>query len=260
LRSPAPAAVNIKTAPIAPAAPLCQKRNPEPVRRGSPVSRKPLLVVLVVIALAVLGAAAWYVLSNPSSSTADAVPDASAQGVTVTAWDKTLGNPKAPILIVEYAAPSCPHCAHFDKEYFPLLKKNYIDTGKVYYVLRVFALNPSDVAAEAIARCLPADNYFQFLDLLWRNQMKWDPEYQVADVHAGLVEMGRIAGMSAEKVDSCIADQKTATKITEVGTEGTNKYGINSVPSFVINGQTLQFAGDWDGFKKRLDDLAAKKK
>ena len=224
------------------------------------MSRKPLLTILVVVALVVLGVAAWFVLSNPSSSTADAVPDSGAQGVTVTAWDKTLGNPKAPILMVEYAAPTCPHCAHFDQEYFPLLKKKYIDTGKIYYVLRVFPLGPADVAAEAMARCLPADNYFQFLDLLWRNQIKWDPEFRVPDVHAGLVEMGRIAGMSADKVDSCIADQKTAAKITEVGTDGTSKYGINSVPSFVINGQTEQFAGDWDGFQKGLDDRLKKKK
>jgi protein-disulfide isomerase len=224
------------------------------------VSRKPLLAALVVVAVVALGVAAWFVFSNPSTSSADAVPDAGAQGVTLTAWDKTMGNPKAPILMVEYAAPTCPHCAHFDKEYFALLKKKYIDTGKVYYVLRVFPLNPADVAAEAIARCLPADNYFQFLDLLWRNQIKWDPEFQVPDVHAGLVEMGRIAGMSAAKVDSCIADQKNAAKIAEVGTEGTSKYGINSVPSFVINGQTQVFGGDWVTFQQNIEDALKKKK
>ena len=224
------------------------------------MSRKPLLAVLVLVALVALGVAAWYEFSSPSASTADAVPDAGAQGVTVTAWDKTMGDPKAPVLMVEYAAPSCPHCAHFNKDYFQLLKKKYIDTGKVYYVLRVFPLSPADVAAESIARCLPADNYFQFLDLLWRNQIKWDPEFQVPDVHAGLVEVGRIAGMSAAKVDSCIADQKTAAKITEVGSEGTSKYGINSVPSFVINGQTVVFGGDWVTFQQSIDAALKKKK
>jgi len=224
------------------------------------LSRKPLLAVLVIVALVALGVAAWFVFSNSSASPESAVPDAGAQNVTVTSWDKTLGNPKAPILMVEYAAPQCPHCAHFDMEFFPLLKKKYIDTGKVYYVLRVYPLSPADIAAESIARCLPADNYFQFLDLLWRNQIKWDPEYQVPDVHAGLVEMGRIAGMSAQKVDSCIADQKVAQKVTQVGSEATSKYGISSVPSFVINGQVQQFAGDWDTFAKGLDDILKKKK
>jgi len=223
------------------------------------VSRKPLLAILVIVALAVLLGATWYEVWGPGASVDSAVPDASAQTVNVTAWDRTMGNPKAPNLMVEYAAPQCPHCAHFDMEFFPLLKKKYIDTGKAYYVLRVFPLGPADVAAEAMARCLPADNYFQFLDLLWRNQMKWDPEFRVPDVHAGLVEIGRIAGMSAAKVDSCIADQKMAEKITAVGTDATSKYGINSVPTFVINGQVRQFTGDWDSFQKDLDSQMKKK-
>jgi protein-disulfide isomerase len=223
------------------------------------VSRKHLLTVVVIVALVALGVAAWFVFSGSSSSTADTVADAGGQSVTITSWDKTLGNPKAPIQMVEYAAPTCPHCAHFDMDDFPQLKKKYIDTGKIYYTLRVFPLNPADVAAEAMARCLPADNYFQFLDLLWRNQVKWDPEFRVPDVHAGLVEMGRIAGMSASKVDSCIANQQVAAKVTQVGNEATSKYGINAVPSFVINGQTLEFGGDWDGLQKHLDDLLKKK-
>lgn len=224
------------------------------------MSRKYFLTLLVVVAIIALGVAAWFVFSNPSGSTADAGADSTAQNVTITPWDKTMGNPKAPVTLVEYAAPQCPHCAHFDQEYFPTLKKKYIDTGKVFYVLRVFPLGPADVAAEAIARCLPADSYFQFLDLLWRNQIKWDPEYQVPDVHAGLVEMGRIAGLSAQKVDACIADQQVAQKVTQVGSEATSKYGINQVPSFLLNGQVQLFAGDWDGFQKLIDDAIAKAK
>jgi len=221
------------------------------------VTRKYLLVGLIVVALIALGAAAWFVfLGNPSES---AVPDASAsQTVALTPRDRTMGSPKAPILMVEYAAPSCPHCAHFDMEFFPLLKKKYIDTGKVYYVLRVFPLNAADVAVESMARCLPPDNYFQFLDLVWRNQIKWDPEFRVPDVHAGLVEMGRIAGMSAAKVDSCIADQAESQKITQVGQEATNKYGINSVPTFVANGQVRQFTGGWDDLQSFLDGMLKK--
>ena len=101
--------------------------------------------------------------------------------------------------MLEYAAPACPHCARFDETVFPLLKKNYIDTGKVFYIFRVFPIMPADGAAEAIARCLPADKYFRFIDLLFRNQKIWDPEYGVTDVRGGLVQMARIAGMSCRK-------------------------------------------------------------
>jgi len=244
-------------APIAWGGIVCQKLGRNPFEEA-PVSRKPLLAVLIIVALVVLGAAAWFVYSGPSASTAGTVADASAPAPTITPWDRTMGSPKAP-LVIEYASPQCPHCAHFDMDFFQLFKKKYIDTGKVHYVLRVFPLSPADVAAESIARCLPADNYFSFLDLLWRNQMKWDPEYRVPDVHAGLVEMGRIAGMSAEKVDACIADQKTAEKITEVGNDATSRFGVNSVPTFIVNGQSVSFTGDWDAFQKAVDASLKKK-
>ncbi|HEY1614099.1 MAG TPA: thioredoxin domain-containing protein [Rhizomicrobium sp.] len=221
------------------------------------MGRKQILFGLVVVAIIAVGAAAWYVFFDSTSQSA--VPTADAQSnVKITARDRTLGSPKAPILMVEYAAPTCPHCAHFDMEVFPLLKKTYIDTGKVHYVLRVFPLGPADVAAEAMARCLPEDNYFQFLDLLWRNQVKWDPEYRVPDVHAGLVQLGRIAGLSAEKVDSCIGNQAESAKISQVGTDASNKYGINSVPTFVVNGEVRQFVGGWDDVQTYLNGLLKK--
>src|ERR1700750_2149727 len=153
------------------------------------MNRKQLLVGLVVVAVIAILAVAYFVFSGPADD------DTLASGgthvnIALVKEDRTLGNPKAPLTMVEYAAPSCPHCAHFNEALFPYLKKNYIDTGKVYYVFRVFPLSQVDVAAEAIARCLPADNYFQFIDLLFRNQPKWDPDgYDIPDPAAALVNM-----------------------------------------------------------------------
>ncbi|MEJ2377128.1 MAG: thioredoxin domain-containing protein, partial [Pseudolabrys sp.] len=56
--------------------------------------------------------------------------------------DLWLGDPKAPVIIIEYASMTCPHCAHFDETTFPALKKQYIDTGKVRYTMREFPLDP----------------------------------------------------------------------------------------------------------------------
>jgi protein-disulfide isomerase len=171
-----------------------------------------------------------------------------------------MGNPKAPVTVVEYAAPSCPHCAHFDTTMFPQMKKDYIDTGKIYYVFRVFPLSQVDVAAESMARCLPADNYFQFIDLLFRNQDKWDPDgYQIPDVHAALVDMGRIAGMSAEQVDSCIGNQEEQKRITDVGQNAQTTYGIQGTPTFLVNGVTAPPWESYDDVKKYLDQVLAKK-
>jgi len=202
--------------------------------------------------------AAYFVFFGGGSSESAATGDRS--NVTLVASDRRLGSPKAPLLVVEYAAPTCPHCAHFDTDIFPQFKQNYIETGKVYYVFRVFPLSSVDVAAEAMARCLPADNYFQFIDLLFRNQSKWDPDgYQIPDVHAALVQMGRIAGMSAEQVDRCINDQAAQQRITKVGEDANKRYGINGTPSFVINGQIHGPFQNYQELKDYIDPLLAKK-
>lgn len=222
------------------------------------MNRKQLLIGLVLIAVVALGVAAYVALSA-GSSTGEAVPSAGPLAVTLKKTDRTLGSPKAPLTVLEYAAPSCPHCAHFDMDIFPQFKQQYIDTGKVFFIFRVFPLNASDVAAESIARCLPEDNYFQFLDLLYRNQPKWDPEYQVPDVHAGLVEMGRIAGMTAQQVDACIANQAEAKRVQDNGAEAETKYGVNSTPTFVVNGQVHGPFEDFQEMQDFLKPMLAKK-
>jgi protein-disulfide isomerase len=183
----------------------------------------------------------------------------SAQDVDVFAFDHTMGSPKAPVVLVEYAAPSCPHCARFNAEVFPELKRRYIDTGKVRYVFRVYPISPVDGAVEGIANCLPADNYFAFIDLLFRNQKQWDPEYGVTDVHGALVSLGVGAGLSAEKVDHCLADKATADRINVIAQDGVTKYNIRSTPTLVING-AVQPAGfvPWPTLQAVLENLLSR--
>jgi protein-disulfide isomerase len=223
------------------------------------MNRRQMLVGLVVLAIVLVGAVAYFVFSGSSDASLDS--GAPKYTVTVASDDRTMGNPKAPMQIVEYAAPTCPHCAHFDEAMFPTLKKNYIDTGKAFYIFRVFPLSQVDVAAESMARCLPADNYFQFIDLLFRNQSKWDPDgYQIPDVHAALVDMGKIAGMSAEQVDSCIGNADANKRATDVGQDAQTKYGIQGTPTFLVNGEIAPPFEDIEGMKKYLDQkLAASK-
>jgi len=113
-----------------------------------------------------------------------------------------------------------------------------------------------------MARCLPEDNYFQFLDLLYRNQPKWDPDgYAIADPRAALVQMGKIAGMSADKANSCIDDQAASKRIQDVGTDAQAKYGIAGTPTFVVNGQTQMHGpfADFQELQSFFDPMLAKK-
>jgi len=223
------------------------------------VSRNQVLIGIVVLALLVLGGAAWYVLGSGSGDSTTLSPGGGNGMTTATADDRTLGNPKAPITVIEYAAPMCPHCAHMNEEGIPVLKAQYIDPGKVFYIFRVFPIGQADIAAESIARCLPADKYFQFIDLLSRNQAKWDPENGITDVHGGLVAMGRIAGLSGDQVDQCIADKGVQKHTMDVAQDASTRYGVTGTPTFVINGEVQTPGAPWPDIKAKLDSLLAKK-
>lgn len=227
------------------------------------MSRNQLIIVVVALVVVVAAAIAYYAWPSGSSTEA-AIPTGGAAGYTVAADDHTLGNPKAKVVLIEYAAPTCPHCAHFNETVFPQLKQKYIDTGKIYYIFRVFPLHPSDAAAEAMAVCLPKDSYFQFIDLLFRGQKDWDWEYHTQDptpfdVHGGLVKMGRIAGMTPEQVDTCINNKAVQDHVNKVAMDGQTRYSIAATPTFIINGVAHTDVADWTGMQAALDaQLAAK--
>jgi protein-disulfide isomerase len=234
---------------------LCHKPS---VEVGSLfVTRKQLLYGVVGIAVIGLLVAAWFVFYGGGGSSDTETTDRA--NATVTQSDRTLGNKKAPIVMLEYAAPTCPHCSHFNEAMFPQLKANYIDTGKVYYIFRVFPLSSVDVAVEAMARCLPANNYFQFIDLMFRNQRKWDPDgYDIPDVKGALVQMGKIAGMSADEVDKCIANQSEQQRIAKVAQDAQTKYQVSGTPTFIVNGQIHGPFSDYQELKDFIDPLVKK--
>lgn len=224
------------------------------------MSQKTLWIVVGLVVLLAGGAAAYYLLAPAPAGIPD-VAAGSGPGYVLTDHDRTLGNPKAPVVLIEYAAPSCPICAAFNAQTFPRFKQNYVDTGKVYYVFRIFPLRSDDGQAEKIARCLPADKYLAFIDLLFRNQPLWDVENGVTDVHGGLVHVGRIAGMSAEQVDKCMDNPAEDKIINQVAQDGQTKYNITGTPTITVDGVSLgsRFIG-YEELSKALDAALAKKK
>lgn len=223
------------------------------------MNRNQFLIALIVLAVVILGGAAWFVFFGNSSSD-DTVADTPSYKFTITSYDRTMGSPNAPLTVVEYGAPSCPACAHFFVEVFPQFKKDWIDTGKAYYVFRVTPINAVDFAAEGMARCLPANRYFHFIDLLYHNQDKWDPDgNQIPDVHAALLQMGAMEGMSAAKADACIQDKAQAKRTQQIAEDGGKKYGIDRTPTIFANGHFVLDVGSYDKFNAALTAIAATK-
>jgi protein-disulfide isomerase len=223
------------------------------------VSRKNLWILVGAIVL-IAAAGIGYYLTSGSSTDAGGT----GAGYQLVASDRGLGNRNSKVVLIEYGAPSCPVCANFQANTFPQVKARYIDTGKVYYVFRVFPLRSDDGMAEKIARCLPEDKYLPFIDLLFKNQPKWDVEFGVQSpegVHEGLVLLGRIAGMSAEQVDQCMVNKAEDDRINKVSSDGEARYNITGTPTFVLNGVNVGSGNfSYETLSKLLDAELAKQK
>jgi len=217
-------------------------------------------VMAAISVFAVLLAAGCGQNNNPLSSSANA-----GQNMDIKPTDMVHGSPNAPVTIVEYASMTCPHCAAFQREVVPRLTKDYIDTGKVRMIFREYPLDGAARMASAAARCLSGDQYFSFIDLLFANQMNWikefgEPHGQLTkeDIQQGLEQQGRFAGMSKEKVDECVDNKNNLALVDANWMEGRDKYGVNSTPTFFINGVKHEGEIPYDELKKDLDPLLKK--
>jgi protein-disulfide isomerase/DNA-binding XRE family transcriptional regulator len=218
-------------------------------------SKRTLGVVAALCAL--LGLAGYFLYGSSSSPLAVAPSPAIAE---IKPTDMVEGSREAPVTLVEYASMTCPHCAEFQKDIVPQLTKDYIDTGKVKLVFREYPLDAAARMASAVARCLSGQQFFSFIDLLFKNQSDWIRDFDGngkltrEDVLEGLTQMGRIAGMPADKVRTCADDPKNLAVVDSNWMEGQTKYSVDSTPTFLINGQPhgpMTYA-EW---KRTLDRL-----
>lgn len=170
----------------------------------------------------------------PGAALADNVPEAELMK-PVALTDMVIGSDKAPVTIVEYASMTCPHCAHFDETTFPELKKRYIDTGKVRFILREFPLDPLAAAAFMLARCAgekDTGKYYAMVDTLFRQQQTW----AVAKPLDPLLAIAKQAGFTKETFDACLANQKLLDDIQKVRQQAIDQFKVKSTPTFFING------------------------
>ena len=185
-------------------------------------------------ALELLGTAAAtaLVLTSPPALAQNVAPaDLAAPGPL---GDVALGPADAKVTIIEYASMTCPHCAAFHRETWPELKKRWVDTGKVRFVLREFPLDPLATAGFMLARCDGENKYYPIVDLLFSQQRAWAYAERPLDA---LRQMMKQAGFSQEKFDSCLKDQKLYDAVNAVKNRGMDVFKVESTPTFFINGQ-----------------------
>jgi protein-disulfide isomerase len=168
--------------------------------------------------------------------------------------DIPMGAENAPVTMIEYASMTCPHCAAFEVQTFPMLKEKYIDTGKVRYIMREYPLDRLSAAAFMLARCAGPDKYNPLIETLFVQQQKW----AVREPLPPLMAIMRQAGFTQQTFDACINDQAALKKIQEQRDRATQKFKVESTPTFFINGTKYSGAMSFDELAKVIDPLLPK--
>jgi protein-disulfide isomerase len=168
--------------------------------------------------------------------------------------DMTLGKEGAPITIIEYASMGCPHCAHFALETFPKLKEKYIDTGKVRYTFREFPLDSLAAAASMLMRCTDKEKFFPLMELLFKTQEPWYVRQPIEP----LFNVVKQTGYSREAFNACLDtknnanSQKILAAIESTRNDAADKLGVNSTPTFFINGKRVPGALSLEEMEKEM--------
>lgn len=154
------------------------------------------------------------------------------------AGDMGLGDPKAPVKMVEYASLSCVHCAAFHNEVFPDFKRKYIDTGKVHYTLREVLTEPANIAAAGYmtARCAGAENYFKVVDAAFRG---FPEMLRTQNARANLVAAAKAGGLTEAQFVACVGDQAGFEAMQVRANKNAEAGAITSTPTFYINGKKV---------------------
>ncbi|MBI1197074.1 MAG: thioredoxin domain-containing protein [Phenylobacterium sp.] len=154
--------------------------------------------------------------------------------------DMTLGDSKAKVTVVEYASVGCPVCGRWANEVFPAFKTKYVDTGKVHFVYKEMLVGGGvevTVAASGflLARCAGKDKYFPVIESIYRNQ-----EQAFQQPRETLLDIARSVGMNDDQFNKCISDEAAVKALNERVDQHAKKDGINSTPTFVINGKQME--------------------
>ena len=153
---------------------------------------------------------------------------------------RTLGKADAPIRVIELFSMTCSHCASFHNNAFPDVKKRLIDTGMVRFEMQPFPLDQVALRAHALARALPQNKYFPMVSMLLKDIDRWARN---PDPLAALLQMARLAGMSAAEFDAVMNNRPLLEAIVAMRQDANRTWRIESTPSFVVDDQTI-LSGD----------------
>jgi protein-disulfide isomerase len=167
--------------------------------------------------------------------------------------EREYGNPNAPVTIIEYVSLTCPHCRNYHAKVFPKVKRQYVDTGKVRYIIREFPIGRTAGNAAIATRCAPKNKHLQLTEAFLSRQREWVSQEVRLDA---IYNVAKSSGMSRAEFDKCLSNQAIIDGLAEVKQRG-RKYGVIGTPSLFINGQKLQGAVTFEEVKALIQPQAS---
>jgi len=241
--------------------------------------KKALALAAIGAALMVSGCGKKDADSGSNANMTTAAPEAPYAGQD---WSKTvvktpeggfrMGNPDAPVKLVEYASITCPHCRDFTKAGAQPLQENYVRTGKVSWEYRNFVLNPLDVAATLVARCQGADTFFPFVEQLYATQADWVGKFNSVDEKklqslgslpqqeqfiqlvtlSGLEDFFKAHGVPGDRIRACLSNKAALDELLKIRDHGANEDKVDGTPNFFLNGERQEGVYDWPSLEAKL--------
>ncbi|MGE5147197.1 MAG: DsbA family protein [Candidatus Eiseniibacteriota bacterium] len=186
-------------------------------------------------------------------------PAAAAMADTAEALsDKVLGNKDAPVTIQAYESLTCPHCAAFEKETLPEIKKAYIDTGKVKLVYNDFPLDGRAMLASMVARCTGNARFFAMVQILFGTQETWAHASTPEAFLVALNQIARQGGLTDQEFTACTKNEALFNGIRERQENADKKLDVNSTPTFIIGDKRIVGSQPFAEFKKIIDPMLPK--
>ena len=201
----------------------------------------------VLYGLSALGAAAAF----PRLTLAQPTPEELLAPGALT--EKSFGPEDAPVTVIEYAALTCGHCRNFHMNVWPAFKEKYVDTGKVRFIMREFPFDPRSSAGFMLARCAGDDKWYATIDLLYRTQDNWA---RSSDGSGSLRTVMGMTGMDEAAFEACLQNQELLEQVNSVAETG-KSFGVDSTPTFFVNGEMYKGVLSIDRFSEIVDPLIA---
>jgi len=164
-----------------------------------------------------------------------------------------LGAPDAPVTVIEYAAPTCPHCAAFHEQTYPAFKKDYIETGKVRFILRPFILNVLDAVVFMLAYSTNDDaSFHNVIGTYFARQADWARSKTPRDA---ILALALQLGFTEESFNKALTNQELFAGMEKVREQALKEFDLTGTPTFYINGKMFSGNQNIEQLRAAIDPL-----